>query len=188
METEALARNWWALTIRGVAAVLFGILAFVMPAATLASLVLIFGIYAFVDGVFTLVAAIRGHGDLPRWAMVLEGLVSLAAGALTFMWPGITMLVLVYLIAGWALVTGVLEIAAAIALRKEITHEWLLALSGIASLAFAALLIAMPVIGALAMVLWIGAYAIVFGAILIGLSLRLRRVQRMVDEPMVRAA
>jgi uncharacterized membrane protein HdeD (DUF308 family) len=188
MGTEALARNWWALAIRGAAAVIFGVLAFLMPVVTLATLVLLFGIYATVDGIFTLIAAIRGHGDLPRWAMVIEGLVSLGAGAATFTWPGITTLILIYVIAGWALVTGVLEIAAAIRLRKEIQHEWLLALSGVASLALAALLIAAPAFGALALVLWIGTYAIVFGVILIGLSLRLRRAQRVVDEPMARAA
>jgi uncharacterized membrane protein HdeD (DUF308 family) len=189
MDTKALARNWWAMAIRGVAAIIVGVLTFIVPIATLAALVLLWGAYALVDGVFTLIAAVRQHGlDRPRWAMILEGIVGLAAGVVTFVWPGLTAIALVYVIAAWALITGVLEIAAAIRLRQEIRGEWWLAISGVLSIVFAVLLMIAPAAGALALVLWIGAYAVVFGALLLALAVRLRREQRHVREPMARAA
>jgi uncharacterized membrane protein HdeD (DUF308 family) len=188
-DTEALAGNWWAVTIRGVAAILFGVLTFVMPIVTLATLVLLFGAYAIVDGVFMLVSVFRGReGDRSRWVMVLEGIVSIAAGIVAFAWPGLTAVAVVYVIAAWSLVTGILEIAAAIRLRREIRGEVWLGLSGVLSIVFAAVLMVAPGVGALAVVLWIGAYAIVFGALLVGLSLRLRREQRMEQRPIARAA
>jgi uncharacterized membrane protein HdeD (DUF308 family) len=188
-DTEALAGNWWAVTIRGVAAILFGVLTFVMPIVTLATLVLLFGAYAIVDGVFMLVSVFRGReGDRSRWVMVLEGIVRIAAGIVAFAWPGRTAVAVVYVIAAWSLVTGILEIAAAIRLRREIRGEVWLGLSGVLSIVFAAVLMVAPGVGALAVVLWIGAYAIVFGALLVGLSLRLRREQRMEQRPIARAA
>lgn len=180
-DTAPLARHWWAILIRGVAAILFGVLTFVLPGVTLAVMVLLFGAYAVVDGIFALVAAARGRDrDLGRswWTLVLEGLLSIAAGIVTFAWPGLTALVLVYVIGTWAIITGVLEVVAAIRLRKEITGEFWLALGGVASIAFGVLLYVLPAAGALAFVLWTGAYAIVFGAFLVGLSFRLRNVRR----------
>ena len=172
---ETLARNWWALVLRGVVAILFGVLTFVMPVVSLAALILLFGAYAIVDGIFNLVAAFMGRSDQPWWQLALEGIVSIAAGVVTFAMPGVTALVLLWIIGGWAVVTGVLEIAAAIRLRKQITNEWWLVLGGIASVVFGVILFVAPVAGALAVVLWIGAYAIFFGALLVGLGLRLRR-------------
>jgi uncharacterized membrane protein HdeD (DUF308 family) len=149
------------------------------PAISLAAVVLLWGAYAFADGVLALVSAIRRRGESDRWWLFLvEGLVGIAAGVLTLIWPGITAIALLYLIAAWALVTGVLEIAAAIRLGKVIAHEWLLGLSGIASLGFGILLVLFPGAGALAVVLWIGAYTLVFGALLIALAFRLRVLGR----------
>jgi uncharacterized membrane protein HdeD (DUF308 family) len=173
--TDLLAKNWWALVLRGVAGIVFGILAFVMPVVTLAALLLLFGAYALVDGIFNIVAAATGgRGARPWWALLLAGLAGIGAGLVTFVMPGLTALALAYLIGIWAIVTGVLEIVAAVRLRKEIRNEWLLGLSGALAVAFGALLLFAPGAGALAMVLWIGAYALVYGALLVFLGFRLR--------------
>jgi uncharacterized membrane protein HdeD (DUF308 family) len=164
-----LSRNWWILAIRGVAAILFGIGAFLWPGITLTVLVLLFGAYALVDGVF----AVRKEQER-WWMMILEGLAGIALGVLTFVWPGITALVLLYFIAAWSIVTGAFEIAAAIRLRKEIEGEWMLALAGIASMLFGILLVVLPGPGALALIWLIGAYALVFGILLLMLAFRLR--------------
>jgi len=179
VDVDMLSRNWWLVALRGVAGILFGLCTLVAPGISLAALVLLYGAYAFTDGLLAIVSAVRRRGAGNRWGLLLvEGLVGIAAGVLTVIWPGITALALLYLIAAWALVTGVLEIAAAIRLRKIISDEWLLALSGVASVAFAVVLMLFPGAGALAVVLWIGAYAFVFGALLIALGLRLRSLGR----------
>ena len=189
METMGLARNWWALAIRGAAGIIFGILAFIMPGITLMTLILLFGAYALVDGIFNLIAALRGRaGDQPWWWLALEGLVSIGAGIVTFTWPGLTAMVLVFVIAVWAVITGVLEIIAAIRLRQEISNEWWLVASGVISVLFGVLLMVAPGTGALALVFWIGAYAIVFGALTVGLAFRLRHVQDEVRTELRRAA
>ena len=170
-----LARNWWALALRGVAAVLFGIMAFAWPGMTLGVLVLLYGAYALVDGVLAIIAAVAGRtSGMPWWALLLEGVLGITVGILTFAWPGITALVLLYLIAAWAVATGVFEVVAAIRLRREIRGEWLLALSGVISVLFGIALVINPVGGALAVVWLIGAYAIAFGVLLIALGFRLR--------------
>lgn len=190
MEFMVLARNWGAIAVRGVAAILFGLLAFVVPGLTLAALVLLFGAYALVDGVFSIVAAVRRRaGDPAWWALLLEGLVGIAAGVVTFLLPGLTALTLLYVIAAWAVVTGVLEIIAALRLRRHLTGEWRLVLSGVLSIVFGGLVMVAPSAGALAMILWIGAYAIVFGALLLALAFRLRRAHaELGDVPLRRAA
>jgi uncharacterized membrane protein HdeD (DUF308 family) len=174
VDVESLSRNWWAVSLRGLAGVLFGIITFIAPGISLAALVLLFGAYAFADGVLAVVTAVRRRGS-NRWGMLLlEGLVGIAAGVLTLLWPSITALALLYVIAAWALVTGAFEIAAAIRLRKVVTGEWILALSGVLSMALGVLLIVAPGPGALAVVIWIGAYAFVFGVLLFALGLRLK--------------
>ncbi|HEY3118229.1 MAG TPA: HdeD family acid-resistance protein [Chloroflexota bacterium] len=178
VDVDSLSRNWWAVSLRGLAGILFGIITFFAPGITLAALVLLFGAYAFADGVLAIVSAVRRRGADRWWLLLLEGLVGIAAGVLTLLWPGITALALLYLIAAWALVTGAFEIAAAIRLRKVITGEWLLALSGIFSIALGVLLVLYPGPGALAVVIWIGAYAFVFGTLLFALGLRLRGLGR----------
>ena len=191
MDPTVLSRNWWAIALRGVAAIIFGLLTFVMPGITLAVLVLLFGAYAIVDGIFTLVAVARGQAVAraePRWVLVLEGVVSIAAGLVAFLWPGLTALALVYLIGAWAIITGALEVVAAVRLRRQIENEWWLGLSGALSIVFGVLVMAAPGAGALAMVFWIGAYAILFGALLVGLAFRLRSVRSRIEPRMARAA
>jgi uncharacterized membrane protein HdeD (DUF308 family) len=170
---DELTRHWWIIGLRGLAAVLFGVLAFGWPGMTLAVLVLLFGAYALVDGVLTLMAAFRG-GVHHRAVNLIEGVVSILAGLAAFVWPGLTALVLLYIIAFWAIVTGVLEIVAAIRIRRAISNEFGLVIGGILSIVFGVLLLIAPGAGALAVVFLIGAYAIVFGIALLGLAWRLR--------------
>jgi uncharacterized membrane protein HdeD (DUF308 family) len=183
---DLLTRHWWLLFVRGVLGILFGILALVWPGATIAALVLLFGVYAIVDGVATLYAAITGREGADRgrrpasgghrvW-LTIEGLLGIGAGLVAFFWPGITALVLLWVIAFWAILTGVMEVAAAIRLRREMDNEWLLGLAGVASVLFGILLLVLPGAGALALIWLIGVYALVFGVILIVLGLRLRGV------------
>ena len=174
---ELLSRHWWLLVLRGVSAIAFGVLAFLWPGVTIEVLLIFFGAYVLVDGVFTTVAAVRGRGQTPHWGLLLlEGLLGIAVGVLTWVAPAITGLVLLFYIGAWALVTGVLEIVAAIRLRREIEGELWLALSGVLSLIFGVLLLAFPLAGALAVLWMLGGYAIAFGIVLILLGLRVRGV------------
>jgi uncharacterized membrane protein HdeD (DUF308 family) len=173
---DALARNWWLILLRGVLSIAFGVLAFVWPGITLFTLVILYGAFAFVDGVVSLVAAVRGAGVPPRWWLALVGVFGIAAGLLTLFWPQITALVLLLFIAVWAIVTGILEIVGAIRLRHEIEGEWWLIASGVLSVTFGVLLVLWPGAGALAMVLVIGSFAILLGILLIGFALRLRKL------------
>lgn len=171
-----LARNWWALVLRGVVAVLFGVAAFAWPGITLASLILLYGAFALVGGLFAVAAALtsRPLGGQPWWAMFIDGLLGIAVGIIAFAWPGITALALLYLIAFWAVFTGVLEVIAAVRLRHEIEGEWLLAISGILSVLFGLALIVRPATGALAVIWLIGAYSIAYGVLMIALGFRMR--------------
>lgn len=180
--------SWWAMVLRGIAAIAFGVLAFVWPHITLLALVFLFGIYALVDGIFALAAGIRSHGEHTRWWLLLiEGILSIIAGVLAFAIPAVTALVLLILIAAWAIVTGIFEIGAAIQLRRQIYNEWLLVIAGIASIVFGGLLLIKPLAGALAVIWIIGAYAIVFGVLLVALGMRLHsmvhRADRMTPRP-----
>ena len=178
---HTLARNWWALALRGLVAVLFGLLTFFVPGITLVTLVLLFGVYALMDGLFNVIAFLRVPAHY--WALLIEGVIGIIAGILTFAWPAITAVALLYVIAFWAIFTGVFEIIAGIRLRKEITNEWLLLVQGALSLLFGILILFAPGVGALAIVLWIGAYACVFGVALLALSFRLRGHQRLIVQP-----
>src|SRR5438874_7801967 len=167
--------NWWLLALRGLVAVLFGVLAFAWPGATLITLVWLFGAFALVNGILSLAVAVKAPKGYPRFgSLILGGLLGILAGLLAFVMPGITALGLLILIASWAMVTGVLEIIAAIKLRKEISNEWLLALAGVASLAFGVVLLLQPAAGALLLIWWIGGYALLFGILLIVLAFRMR--------------
>jgi uncharacterized membrane protein HdeD (DUF308 family) len=171
----ALVNNWWSPVIRGLVAILLGIIALAWPGITLGALVLLFGGYAFIDGIFSMVGAWRAVKSHERWgALVFEGVAGIIAAVVTIAWPAITALALVYVIAAWAIVTGIFEIAAAIRLRKYIKGEWLLVLGGVASVVFGILLAASPLLGALVIAIWLGVYALVFGVMLVGLGLRLR--------------
>lgn len=186
---STLAARWWVLVVRGVAAILFGILAIVMPGISLFLLIILWGAYALVDGVLNLILAARRARAGRSWGWLLfEGIVSVGAGVVTFAWPGITGLVLLFVIAVWAVLTGIARIVAAIGLRRQISGEWLLATSGVVSIAFGVLLMLYPASGALALVWMIGAYAIVFGVLLIGLGLRLNHWRRRAGEGPIPAA
>jgi uncharacterized membrane protein HdeD (DUF308 family) len=171
-----LSRYWWVFLVRGIVAILFGILAFALPGITLASLVLVIGAYMLVDGALALWAAVTGQTAIEnRWLVGLQGVLGVAVGVLTFLMPGITAIGLLVFIVAWALAVGVLQIVAAIVLRKEIEGEFWLGLSGVLSLLFAILVMVNPEQGAIAVVWAIGAYAIVVGALLIAFSLGIRK-------------
>src|SRR5829696_4846109 len=171
-----LSRNWWLVALRGLAAIVFGVLAFVWPAITLWALVLLFGAYMLVDGIFAIVAAVRAAGREARWWLLLiEGVLGVLAGLVAAFWPGLTALALLYFIAAWAIVTGILEIVGAIRLRQEIVGEWALGLSGALSVIFGILLVVLPAPAGLLSLVWlIGAYALAFGALVLVLAFRLR--------------
>jgi uncharacterized membrane protein HdeD (DUF308 family) len=193
MQLSLDVRNWSMFVLRGLAAIVFGILVWAFPGMALLTLVFLFGAYAIVDGVSAVVAAVsarRRKAETPRWWLViLYSAASVIAGLIAFFAPGITALALVLLIGARAIVTGGLEIAAAARLRKEIEGEWLLATTGVISILFGVVIVAFPGPGALGLLLWIGAWAIVLGLFQIGLGLRLRRVkQRLITTPTPAAA
>jgi uncharacterized membrane protein HdeD (DUF308 family) len=172
---HALAKNWWLLLLRGIAAIVFGLLAFAWPGLTLLTLILFYGAFALVDGVLAIIAAITGGAPAPRWWLAIVGLLGIAAGLLTFLMPGLTAVVLLLFIAGWAIATGVFQIIGAIKLRKEIDNEWLLILCGVISVLFGVSMVLAPGAGALALVWVIGAYSVVIGALFVALAFRLRK-------------
>jgi uncharacterized membrane protein HdeD (DUF308 family) len=174
-----MTQNWWALALRGLVAVLFGFAAFIWPGITLWMLVGLFGAYALVDGFFAVVEAFRRDVSHERWwALLFEGIFGIVIGLLTFFWPKLTAMGLLYMIAFWAIVTGVFEVITAIRLRHEISGEWMMALIGILSMAFGMFLVAFPLAGALSVILMIGAYAFATGALMIALAFRLRSLKQ----------
>jgi uncharacterized membrane protein HdeD (DUF308 family) len=185
-----MVENWWMIALRGVAAIVFGILTLAWPSLTLVALVLLFGAWALVDGVLSVLAALRRRrDDAPWWALLLVGLAGVAAGIVAFVYPGLTALALMYVIGAWALVIGAFGLVAAIRLRRLLPGEWRLGLASVLAIVFGVLVLVAPGAGALALVLWIGAFAILHGVILVALALRLRRAR--IEEwpaPMARAA
>jgi len=186
---DLLARYWWVLVLRGAMAILFGVLAFLWPGITLAALVLLVGAYFFVDGIFAIVLAFGGWRERDdRWLLLLEGLLGVGIGVMTFLAPEITSGGLLLFIAAWSLATGILKIAAAIRLRRRIEGEWWLALSGVASIAFAGIIMWNPVAGALGLLWFIASFAIVFGAVLVVLGFKVRSLRRHPEKMMAGAA
>jgi uncharacterized membrane protein HdeD (DUF308 family) len=176
-----LAENWWLLLLRGIAAIAFGVLTFFWPGLTLLVLIFLWGIYAIADGILALWAAVanKAAGKIaPRWWLAIVGLAGISAGVLTFVWPGMTALVLLMFIAAWAIISGVFQIWGAIQLRKEIEGEWMLGLSGLLSVAFGVIVIAQPGAGAVAVIWLIGWFAILLGCCYMAFSLRLRKYKR----------
>lgn len=171
---HALARNWWLILLRGICAMVFGVLTFIWPGVTLLTLVLLYGAFALADGIFALSAAVTGNTPTPRWWLAIVGLLGIAAGAMTLLWPGLTAVVLQVFIACWAIATGAIQVIGAIQLRKEIENEWLLIAGGLLSIAFGVILVTQPSVGALALLYVIGSYAILYGLLLVWFALRLR--------------
>ena len=167
---RTLAEHWWVLLLRGIVAILFGLLAYARPVLTIAALVLLWGAYALVDGIFEVVAGVKAkYGTL-----IFLGILGIAAGLVTFFWTAITAITLLYVIAFWAIVAGVMQIAAAIRLRKEVQGEWLWILSGLCLVVLGVLLIAQPGAGALSLVWLIASFAIAWGILLVILAFRLK--------------
>jgi len=181
--TATLAQNWWLFTLRGVFAIIFGCLALAFPGPTMLSLVLLFSAYMLVDGVAEIISAVRAMRRNGRWGfLIFAGLLNIAVGICAFLWPGLTVLAFVLLVASWAIVTGALMTAAAF--RLNIEHgRWWLVLGGLLSLAYGALLILTPLIGALVLTWWMGAYALAFGIALVIFSFRLRSRQHQGANP-----
>jgi uncharacterized membrane protein HdeD (DUF308 family) len=171
-----LARNWGWIALRGVAAVIFGLLTVMNPGITLAVLILFFGAFSLIDGILAVIAAIRNRKAESHWVtLLIGGIAGIIIGVCTFLAPGISAIVLLYFIAVWALIIGFSEIMAAIRLRKIITGEWMLVLAGVASVALGLFLLSRPAVGAIALVIWIGLYPFVSGILLIAQAFELRR-------------
>ena len=173
--TFALAHNWWSLVVRGTIAIVFGVVTFLWPALTFGALVFLFAGYALVDGVVSIAGVVRAERAHERWgALLFEGIVGILTAVVTVFWPAITALALVYIVAFWAIFTGVGEILAAFRLRRRVAGEVLLLIAGLLSCAFGCLLVFAPLAGAIVLALWLGAYMLVFGIVLLALGFRLR--------------
>lgn len=171
---DILARNWWALALRGVIAVLFALAAFAMPGLTLTILVYFFAAYLVIDGIFALVAGLRAAERHQRWGMLAaEGIIGLIAGIVIFLWPGLSLLYFVYFAGFWAIVSGVTLLIDALRLHRQ-HGEWWMLLAGLASLVWGVLVVLFPVAGILVWAWWIAAYALIFGIAMLILAFRLR--------------
>ena len=171
--SEVLAQRWWAVGLRGILGIIFGLICLLTPGIALGAFVIVFAAYMFVDGVFAIISGIRAARSGESWGLlILEGVVDLAAGVVAILWPAITLVALVWIVAIWAIVSGALMLAAAFSLNLDYGRWWL-ALGGIASIIFGILLIIEPFIGAVVLTLWIGAYAVVFGVLLLVLGFQL---------------
>lgn len=175
---DLISRQWWVFSLRGALAILFGIAAFVFPGAALTAIVLVFGAYALTDGVLAVVSSFTTRGSNPRWwLLLLEGVAGVFAGLYAILYTGMAALSLLYLAAAWAIVTGVFQIMTAIRWPRAIHGEWLLAFAGIASIVLGVVLFAEPVAGLLVWAWTAGAYALVFGVLMLSLGFRLRRLR-----------
>ena len=171
--SEVLAQRWWAVGLRGILAIIFGLICLLTPGIALGAFVIVFAAYMFVDGVFAIISGIRAARSGDTWGLlILEGVVDLAAGVIAILWPAITLVALIWIVAIWAIVSGALMLAAAFSLNLDYGRWWL-ALGGIASTVFGILLVIEPLIGAVVLTLWIGAYALVFGVFLLVLGFQL---------------
>ena len=174
---QGLARYWWLILLRGIAAIIFGVLAFIWPGITLVTLVLFWGAFALVDGILALAHAIMGGDVGSRWWLALIGVLGIIVGLLTFLMPGVTALVLLVFIATWAIVLGIFQIVGAIRLRKEIDNEWTLILGGVISVLFGAIMLVAPGAGAVGLIWAIASFAVLFGILLVMAALKLKTHQ-----------
>jgi uncharacterized membrane protein HdeD (DUF308 family) len=176
---DLLAQNWWLFTLRGVLGIIFGLIALIFPGATILSLVIFFSAYMLVDGVFGVISAVRAiRRKEDRWGLLIfEGSLNIAVGIAAFLWPGLTVVAFVWLIAAWAIVSGGLMTAAGFRLNMDHGRWWMI-LGGLLSLAYGVLLIITPLIGAIVLTWWLGAYALVFGVALVVFSFKLRSRQQ----------
>jgi uncharacterized membrane protein HdeD (DUF308 family) len=175
VNTQVVVRNWWMLAIRGVLALIFGLIVLFFPGIALIALITVFAVYAVIDGVVAIIVSLRERGSLNRWAWLLvEGILSVVAGILAFIYPGETALILLYIVAAWAILTGIMEIVAAVLLREYISREWALAVAGIISIVFGILLAVLPGVGLLSLLWLLGIYSIVFGVLFIVRAFQLR--------------
>ncbi|MBK5198103.1 MAG: HdeD family acid-resistance protein [Methyloceanibacter sp.] len=186
--SEVLADSWWAVGLRGILGILFGLICLLTPGVAVEVFVILFSAYMLVDGVFAIVSGIKAARNGERWGLlILEGIVDLAAGVVAFLWPAITLVALIWIIAVWAVVSGALMLSAAFTLN--IDHgRWWLALGGIASIIFGILLVIEPLIGAVVLTLWIGAYALMFGVFLLVVAFQLHSRKEERDRRMPAAA
>lgn len=174
----SMLNHWWMLVVRGLASILFALLAFTLPQLTFTALVLMLGVFLLIDGLSTVVLALRTREDRGEWVVLLEGLLGIGLGLAMLLYPNMTAGLLVMFVALWCLVTGVFEISTAIRLREEIDNEWLLGVAGLVSVALGVLMLVRPDAGARSIVWWIGLYALFFGVLFVALGLKLRRVQQ----------
>ena len=182
MDSKVASRIWWSLAIRGVLAILFGIVAFVYTGQTLLALVFVFGVFAVLSGITSIVAAVRSGEAHQRWGwLAASGLLSIAAGIVAFVRPGVTALAIVYLIGAWAIVTGVFEIAYALALPDTLAHPWLAALSGMLSVVFGIVLAVWPISGAITLTWLVGVYAVLYGVTMLYYAYRLQALRHEVE-------
>ncbi len=186
---DLVTRDWWVFAVRGIAAIVFGILAFILPETTLTVLVFLFGAYVLVDGVSLLVALARGEAIARRhaWAVAIMGVIGIVAGIATFAWPGLTALSLLYIVAVWSIAMGVFQVLAATALRRELDGEFWMALGGVVSIVFGTFLIVSPVEGLVSLVWLVGIWSLIFGVSSLGLAHRLHGINAAVSRPGFRA-
>ncbi|MDQ3231603.1 MAG: HdeD family acid-resistance protein [Pseudobdellovibrionaceae bacterium] len=176
METQ-LGRSWSMWMVRGIVALLFGLVALISPFATLASLIMVAAAFMFVDGIFAFFSLFSRRGSPFWWTSFFEALVGVGLGLALFMWPGIGLLTFLYFLAGWAVVSGIFEIATAIRLRKVIEREWALGLAGLSSIVFGVAIVVFPGLGVIATSWMLGAYAIIFGILMVNTGVNIRREQ-----------
>lgn len=172
---ERFSAHWWVFLLRGIAAIVFALIAVFNPAITISVLVLIFGVYACVDGVSAIISSIRGsHADQRWWILLVEGIASLIVGIISFIDPDITAFLFAYLLAAWAILTGIFAMVSAVQMRAHLPDEWLWIVSGAISIIFGIAIVILPAAGIIVWSYLIGVYAFVTGAALIGFALRLR--------------